>query len=346
MQPRPPESYPPVSTGRAAPPPRSRIVAPLGVPALPEPPETPKRSVGRVLGTVATVLLVLAVLGVIFKIIVRPIPEQPGTPAAVASDDTSGPPVPAPATTAPAPVLPSGSAPVQASGVPMPLGDLPGWRQTFADDFTEPNLAAHWYLYNGQPGGDPGGYFNSGHITESNGILTIGAWRASSPAGNIYVSGGMSNAKSFSQAYGLYKVRFKMDKGWGISYTLQLWPSDDHWPPEIDILEDSGKNRTMTSATLHYGADNTMVHREVTGNWAGWHTAEVEWSKGQLIYRIDGKQWTTISDPNVPSSPMSIAIQSQAWSCGHTWEGCPNASTPSRVNLQIDWVVAYQKVAG
>jgi len=339
MQPRTPESPPPVPTGRAAPPPGARVLPSVVPPVEPEP-EPAGRSVGKTLGTIATTLLVLAVLGVIFKIIVRPVPSQSSAPAAVASDDASVP-VPTPNDSSSA-LTSVSSAPPQASGVPIPRGDIPGWHQTFADDFTG-KLSDKWGLYDGQPGGDPGGWFASDHVSEANGLLNIGAWKASSPNGYIYVGGGMSNAPVFSQTYGLYKIRFKMDKGYGISYTLQLWPSDDKWPPEIDILEDSGKNRTMTSATLHYGADNTMVHKEITGTFTGWHTAELEWAQGSLVYRLDGRQWTTITGSFVPSSPMSIAIQTQAWNCGHTWEGCPNGTTPKQVNLQVDWVVAYQK---
>jgi len=340
-QPRQPSA----PVGRAQPPPASRIVPQVGVPPVPEPPEPARRSVGKVIGTVATTLLVLGLLGVVFKIIVRPVPTPQAGPApvAAASNDASGEPIPAPngsgSAAAPAPGAPP---PTGTSGVAMPRGDLPGWHQTFTDDFTG-NLTDQWGVYDGQPGGDPGGWFNSGHVSATGGLLTIGAWRAPSPNGNIYVSGGMSNSKVFSQTYGLYKIRFKMDRGWGVAYTLQLWPSNDHWPPEIDILEDNGRDRMMTSATLHYGSTDTHVHREVRGDWTGWHTAELEWTQGRLVYRIDGKVWATIVGSYVPSTPMSIAIQTQAWRCGGSWEGCPNGNTPTRVNLQVDWVVAYQK---
>src|SRR5262249_27395930 len=134
-----PIEHPPM--GRAQPPPTSRIVPQFGVPLVPEPPSPPKRSVGRILGTVATTLLVLAVLGVVFKIIVRPVPTTvPDAPTAAASDGgggANGAPIPAPnGGSAPGPVVTGSAAPVQASGVPMPRGDLPGWHQTFADDFT------------------------------------------------------------------------------------------------------------------------------------------------------------------------------------------------------------------
>src|SRR6266705_2400712 len=46
------------------------------------------------------------------------------------------------------------------SGKPMPVGNIPGWRQVFADDFNGTTLnTSNWYPYSGQPGGGfrPGG---------------------------------------------------------------------------------------------------------------------------------------------------------------------------------------------
>ncbi len=221
----------------------------------------------------------------------------------------------------------------------MPKGDIPGWHQTFADDFS--HGLDNWGAYDGQPGGDPAGWFSESHVSIVNNMLQIGGWVENTPNGTLYATGGVANDKVFSQTYGKYIVRFQMDKGYGIAYALLLWPSDDQWPPEIDILEDAGKDREMTSATLHYGSNNTMVHREIKGDFTGWHTAELDWAPGKLTYVLDGKVWTTMSTSGVPNTPMAIAMQTQAWPCGGTWEGCPNSSTPAKVNLHVDWVVAY-----
>ena len=234
----------------------------------------------------------------------------------------------------------AGSGSLVNSGVPMPKGDIPGWHQTFAEDFTGGDLNDRWYLYSGQPGGDPLGWWDESHVTAANGLLNIAGSRESTPKGNLYVTGGLSSSKSFTQAYGRYAIRFRMDKGYGLAYAMLLWPEDNSWPPEIDILEDNAKNRDMTSATLHYGQDNTMIHRETKGDFSVWHTAELDWTPGKLVYSIDGTVWTTMTSKNVPSIPMAIALQTQAWPCG-TWEGCPNSSTPKVVNFQVDWVVAY-----
>ncbi len=258
--------------------------------------------------------------------------------------DGSGTPAPSLTTRSPSPSpSPTRWTGPPASGVPMPVGDLPGWRQTFADDFLGEPLDERWYLYDGTPGGDPGGWFDHTHVSQSQGVLNIAGYRQSTPNGTIYATGGMNNAKVFSQAYGRFDIRFRMDHGYGIAYAMLLWPTADVWPPEIDLMEDNGKYRDMSSATLHYGSNDVHVTRTVNGDFTAWHTAELDWTPGQLVYRLDGRVWTTITTSHVPDIPMSIAIQTQAWRCGGSWEGCPNSSTPDRVNLQVDWVVAYAR---
>lgn len=322
----------------------TRLSGPIEL--APGPVSERSRSIGSTVGAAATALVVLAMGAAALKIIFAPVGSPSGSNAVIVRQSVAAAAPGAAGSASAAPVssaAPDAGAPVKPdpSGVAMPTGDVPGWHQTFADDFTG-GLDPRWSTYTGQPGGDSGGWFDPSHVSVSNGMLQIGAWKADTPNGNLYVSGGLSNAKVFSQTYGRYVVRFQMDVGYGIAYTLQLWPTDDHWPPEIDILEDNAKGRDMISATLHYGSDNSMLHKEVKGgDYSGWHTAEVEWSPGQLTYRLDGRVWATMTSQYVPSTPMSIAIQSQAWPCGNTWEGCPNASTPATVNLHVDWVVAY-----
>jgi beta-glucanase (GH16 family) len=351
MQPEPPPvaalpSAPPQSTVRArvVPVAGSRLNGPIELASVPVPGGS--RSLGKVIGAATTGLVVLAMGVAAVKIIVAPAGRPSGSNTTAMQRSLAAGPSSAIRRTSPRPqdasATPSATAPIEAdpSGVNMPTGDIPGWHQTFADDFAR-GLDANWAAYTGQPGGDPGGWFDASHVSVSNGMLQIGAWKADSPNGNVYISGGVSNARVFSQTYGRYIVRFQMDVGYGIAYTMQLWPTNDQWPPEIDILEDNAKGRDMTSATLHYGSDDRMLHREVKGEFTGWHTAEVEWAPGHLTYRLDGTVWAAMTSGYVPSTPMSIAIQTQAWPCGNTWEGCPNATTPDRVNLHVDWVVAY-----
>jgi hypothetical protein len=256
---------------------------------------------------------------------------------------TEAPPA-APTSTGPPPGIYQGFPP---SGLAMPKGDLPGWRQTFADDFNGDDLSQRWYLYNSQPSGDPGGFFLPSHVSQNLGKLIINGSKAQTPNGVIYATGGISNSKVLSQVYGKFDIRFRMDAGYGINFVLLLWPTDDSWPPEINIAEDDGLSRSLLTSTLHY-RNQAGVHDVFTDKIEGqidftqWHTVGVEWTPGHLKYFIDGRAWTTVDSPYVPSTPMSLAIQSQAWYCGGYFSDCPNATTPTNVNLEVDWAVAYQ----
>jgi beta-glucanase (GH16 family) len=233
----------------------------------------------------------------------------------------------------------TGSSP---SGTAMPVGDTPGWNQVFADDFNGPTLNTNlWRLYWGQPGGDPGGWFDPNHVSVSNGMLIVSAYQDPADGGK-WASGGISSSPGLVQTYGKYLVRFRFDAGAGVAHAILLWPADNSWPPEIDFSEDNGANRQTTYATLHYGANNTQVQDHATVDLTKWHTLGVQWTPGRLVYTLDGKAWATVNNAQVPATPMTMDIQTQAWACGtSTWEQCSNASTPSHVNLYVDWAVAY-----
>jgi beta-glucanase (GH16 family) len=279
-------------------------------------------------------------------------PRGSASDPVVAGPATTDPPTtqPPPTSAAPTPTMQPTPEPTTAAAkapvgarVPMP-GDIPGWKRTFADDFN--GSLSQWGLYEGQPGGDPGGWFRRSHVTTVDGKAVIKASREDTPNGNIYASGGMNSGRSFSQTYGRFEFRFRMDEGYGVSFALLLWPNQEIWPPEIDIAEDRGKGRDLLHTSLHYGTanDHHQIMRDHDGvDTTRWHTAGVEWRPGRLDYLLDGDVWATVESDNVPDIAMVIAIQSQAWFCQGAggWSDCPNSTTPPVVNLEVDWVVAY-----
>jgi beta-glucanase (GH16 family) len=161
--------------------------------------------------------------------------------------------------------------------------------------------------------------------------------------GSRWVSGGVSSSKALKQTYGKYEVRFRMDPGKGVAAILLLWPSGDNWPPEIDFAEDGGEThaRDGMSATLHYGQANNQIQRSVRCNFARWHTVGVEWTPHKLVYTLDGKRWAAVASPHVPDELMELDLQTQAGTCGDRYAPCPDSTTPARVDMQVDWVVAW-----
>jgi hypothetical protein len=225
------------------------------------------------------------------------------------------------------------------SGVAIPTVVPRGWRKVFADDFTGSTLASRgWFKYLGQPGGDPAGWFDPKHVSVSSGELVIKGYRD----GGKWATGGIR--ARVGQTYGKYLVRFRFDKGTGVEHTILLWPAAKRWPPEVDFSEDNGGNRQTTYSTLHYGTSNHMIHRQVAVDLTKWHTLGVAWTPGKLVYTLDGSKWGTVTSPHVPSIPMVLGIQTQAWASGiNNWEHGVDSTTPTNVNLYVDWVVVYAR---
>jgi beta-glucanase (GH16 family) len=224
----------------------------------------------------------------------------------------------------------------------LPVGNLPGWRQVLVDDFEHGLNRSHWGVYDGQPDGDPGGWWDPSHVFVRDGLLHLDS--SQDPRfGGRWVSGGLSSSPWLKQRYGKYLVRFRMDAGMGISAVLLLWPVANVWPPEIDFAENGGDTlaRTELDATLHFGADDSQIERKRSVDWTAWHTAGVEWTPGKLVYTLDGRRWAVVRSREVPAQAMELDIQSQAGTCGDVYRPCPDSSTPPHVDLQVDWVVAY-----
>ena len=221
------------------------------------------------------------------------------------------------------------------------------WKRVFSESFDHGLDRSRWGAYSGQPGGDPGGFWDPSHVKVRRGVLNLETYR-DARFGARWVSGGVSSSHALRQRYGKYEVRFRMDGGKGVQGIVLLWPVADHWPPEIDIAETGGTSnrRDEASATLHYGRDNRQVQRTLGADFTRWHTIGVEWTPGRLVYTLDGHPWSTVRSRHVPSERMELDIQAQAGTCGDRFAPCPDSSTPKHVNLQIDRVTAYRYVAG
>jgi len=216
------------------------------------------------------------------------------------------------------------------------------WKPVFRDDFNGRLDERSWGTYEGQPGGDPGGWWDPSHVVVRDGKLRLETYR-DPRFGNRWVSGGLSSSHAVKQKYGRYEVRFRMDRGVGVAGIILLWPVRDAWPPEIDFAETGGLRhaRDEMSATLHHGKENHQVQRTVKADFTRWHVIGVRWTPGKLVYTLDGTPWATVRSPHVPAERMELDLQTQAGTCGDRWAPCPDATTPERVTMEVDWVRIY-----
>ena len=239
------------------------------------------------------------------------------------------------------------------SGQALP-GQIPGWTQTFADDFTSPSTLSNYQVY-GDFGASPdgsGSCFSANHVAVTGGELVVRGYKdpaavaANGCTGdtNQLVTGGVKLTAN-SQTYGKYEVRMRVDNGQGVSLVALLWPTTDTWPPEIDFTEDNGAApRTLDTATEHWGiATNfSQINDRLAVDLTQWHTVGVEWTPGKIVYTMDGVPWATETNANVSDVPMQLAFQTQAWQCGNnSWEQCANSSTPAEVDMGVDWIAVY-----
>ena len=219
------------------------------------------------------------------------------------------------------------------SGVgPMLADAIPGFVESYVNDFSGSVLPSGWYLFTGVPGGDPTGHFSAAHVVVSNGLLELNAWK--DPAfHNRWVTGGLCLCGR-PQTYGAYFVRSRQT-GSGPNEVELLWPEDNSWPPEIDFNETGGAS-FATSATVHWTIANHLIQSSLAVNLGQWHTWGVIWTPDAVKYTLDGRVWAsdTLRD-SIPGQPMTLDFE-QRTVCNPLTQ-CPRRPT----SLLIDWVTTY-----
>jgi beta-glucanase (GH16 family) len=233
------------------------------------------------------------------------------------------------------------------SGEAMPVGDLPGWRQVFTDDFNGTSLGSCWYTYNGVIPSSPTSMWAPSHVSVSGGEAMLSTYQDSA-FGGTWTAGGMSSAPCLQQEYGKYEVRFRMDQAPGVKYAILLWPSTKPWPcgGEIDFGEDQGGDRNYSTLTDNYcnasGQHVFLPQDKVYADFSQWHTIGVEWTHDKLVWTLDGKTIATVNSDKVPADDMQLDIQAEAnTNCSISWYTCVDAATPPVVHTDIDWVAAW-----
>jgi beta-glucanase (GH16 family) len=270
-----------------------------------------------------------------------------------------------PATAIPTPSLsgaPSSSAPAQqqlgaatylTNSAPPPASVAPkaataavppnpaGWGSpVLVEDFNG-SLSDAWGVYD-SPSGTPAR--SNDMVSVSGGMLHL-AGGVSPKYGKDIGSGVMYLP---AQKYGRYEVRFRAMAGAGYGAVVLLWPqNNDDWPTvgEIDLAEVTTANRQEFGTFLHHGSENHQVGTNSKADFTKFHTIAVEWLPNRVTYFLDGKKFFNVTADKIQTglpdeSAMNLALQLDQ-GCGD-YAGCRNASTPSRVVMDVDWVRIYR----
>lgn len=248
-------------------------------------------------------------------------------------------------------------------------------RLTFSEDFNtlkiwdgtsglDPTANVLAPLGSGNPG--IGGYANNGEkqwyvnpeyqpsngapalpnpFSISNGILTIHAAPAAdiikpTIGGQDYTSGVLSTYHEFSQTYGYFEMRAQLPAGNGLWPAFWLLPADGTWPPEIDVMEQLGRDPTTIYTSIHTSASGaSQTGAESVGNTSlSFHTYGVDWEPDTITWYFDGQKIYQTATPADADAPMYMIAN---LAVGGHWPGNPDSSTPFPADMKIDYLRAY-----
>jgi beta-glucanase (GH16 family) len=228
----------------------------------------------------------------------------------------------------------------------MPVGNLPGWRQVFTDDFSTdvtvggfPSNSAYrdrWGVYDdgakdtaGKNGG-PSRYYPSKVVSVQNGLANL----------DLHTENGTPMAAALlpalaGQRYGKYTIRFRSDPVAGFKTAWLLWPDSEVWPRDGEIDFPEGDLTGTISAFMHRQGASSGGDQDVfstSTSYTSWHTASIEWTPNAVKFVLDDRTIGT-STERIPNTTMHWVIQTE--SNGDT------SRPAARGNLQIDWVAMY-----
>jgi hypothetical protein len=287
-------------------------------------------------------------------------------------DDEPQPSIPVPSGTvpsttvpsnAPSGPVPSGSTGTNPSGEAMPKGDVSGWKQIFADDFTtnvplgafsncnnntdtpQANCTGlknygsyyeNWWAYpkgwadtaksgaDGNTGAPYGGIYSPEEtVFVDNGAMHVKMFRPANGGDNRVAA--VVPRKCMDTQYGRYVERFKVVRADPGFKSAHLFYGNGL---EIDYPEND-YNRTI-SAFTHPGEDNFQTNAK----WTEWHTTAIERTKGQVKYYMDGKLIGTATR-SIPDIKLSWILQNES-----SIEG-PYAQNGAIAQIDFDWVTCY-----
>lgn len=140
-----------------------------------------------------------------------------------------------------------------------------------------------------------------------------------------------------SQLYGYYEVEAMTSSARGTWSAFWLLPTDDTWPPEIDIFEHPRNGQILPghTTTANHWKDAKGAHRSIVAHHKldrllgrpidttrEFHTYGVDWRKDYTTYYFDGREiWRTPTRFHKPAFPLlDVAIAGK-------WAGPPDLST-------------------
>jgi len=170
-----------------------------------------------------------------------------------------------------------------------------------------------------------------------------------------FLSGIITSYNSFRFLYGRVEMRARMPAGkglWSAFWLLNAYYKEDQPDdPEIDIIEAIGDRTTTANQAYHYMVDTdgdgfyterrSIENRSFIDDFsADFHTYSVDWSKGSIIYYVDGVEVKRIEGDMVSDEQMYVIAN---LAVGGTFPGPADETTPFPAKFEIDYIRVYQR---
>jgi beta-glucanase (GH16 family) len=238
------------------------------------------------------------------------------------------------------------------------------WEMTFSDEFSGTALDRNKWSVGygwGRTTGWTQEYIADDHVLVQNGLLRL---KQSNTAqnGKPYTAGAVNSKGKFTQKYGYFEARIKMNTSYGMHFGWWAKQSDDDWPPELDIMELVAREPWRYTNNIHYlndaGAKYDRPYADAQANSINqtldYHVYGCEWRPDAIIFFVDGQERRRITDPTIlgyfhrnagapnytGGDPFYLLFNVHI---GHDWAGYPNSSTVWPNYMDIDWVRVYKK---
>ncbi len=166
-----------------------------------------------------------------------------------------------------------------------------------------------------------------------------------------YTSGLIQTNGKFEMNKGYVELKAKTPKGKGFWPTAWLLPTDNSWPPEIDILEQVGSNPDVNFMALHYkqkgaGGDfnayQQQTFKDGTDFTAGFHKYAASWTENKITWFVDDKEVASYTNQyNVPNVAMYLILNLAVG--GHA-DGEPNDQTTFPNAFEVDYIRVYKTI--
>ena len=208
----------------------------------------------------------------------------------------------------------------------------------FNDEFSGSSLDPAWTREKG-PGYGLGTFEATPDLTrlDGQGHLVVSAQKQ--PDGQWH-AGMVSTRRSFTLNSGVIEVRAKVPRSqgaWPAIWLINTLQGKLH--SEIDMMENVSGSKTLYSTIHDWTVDPQKGYHKEADLSPGWHTYRLTWTPTSIAFALDGKsmgQFTSSTiKPWVYTEPLFIVLDVAV---GGSWAGPPDASTPDRLEMLVDYV--------